>query len=159
MLLGSTYMVLGILPVVTQGLESMHSIDEVLGCPDVERNEGKARIDFVQGELTFDRVSFTYPEARHAAVADFSLTVRPGASVALVGESGAGKSTLMSLAVGFISPSSGRILLDGRDMRMLDLRTYRDFIAVVPQRVVLMSATVRANVTYGLDELTDERRL
>jgi ATP-binding cassette subfamily B protein len=152
-------LVLGVIPVVTQGVESIRSIDEVLGCADLERNEGKTRVHNVEGALRFDHVSFTYPGSRDPAVADFSLTIQPGECVAFVGESGAGKSTLMSLVIGFLRPTAGRILLDGRDMETLDLRDYREFIAVVPQRVVLMSGTIRANVAYGLDDPHDDRRV
>jgi ATP-binding cassette subfamily B protein len=159
MLLGSVQMLLGVIPAVTQGVESIRSIDEVLACPDLEQNEGKARVDRVEGSLAFEGVSFTYPGSREPAVSDFSLTIAPGECVAFVGESGSGKSTLMSLAIGFVRPTAGRILLDGRDMEELDLRGYRDFLAVVPQRVVLMSASIRANVTYGFDEPLDDRRV
>ncbi len=159
MLLGSVQTLLGVIPAVALGTESIRSIDEILECPDLERNEGKARVGAVDGRLTFEDVSFTYPEFRTRAVADFSLDVKPGECVAFVGESGSGKSTLMRLAIGFVRPTAGRILLDGRDMEELDLRDYRDFIAVVPQRVVLMSATIRANVTYGLDEQHDDLKV
>lgn len=159
MLLGAAQLLLGAAPAIAQGIESMRSIDEVLECAELERNERRYRVDRVDGGFQFEHVSFTYPGARAPAIADLSLAIEPGECVAFVGESGSGKSTLMSLAIGFVRPTSGRIRLDGRDMETLDLRRYREFIAVVPQRVVLMSGTVRANVTYGLDDGLDDRRV
>ena len=78
------------------------------------------------------------------------LAVSPGETIALVGPSGAGKSTVLNLVIGFIRPTGGRILVDGRDMQAHDLRTYRRFLAVVPQESILFDGTVRDNVTYGL---------
>ena len=65
----------------------------------------------------------------------------------------------MRLAIGFIRPAQGRMLLDGGDMEQLDLRDYRRFIAVVPQQTLLMSASIRANVAYGLDRDVDDRQI
>jgi ATP-binding cassette subfamily B protein len=74
-----------------------------------------------------------------------------------VGASGSGKSTTINLVLGFIRPTTGRILVDGRDMERSDLRTVRRFVSVVPQESVLFEGTVRENVTYGLDGVDDER--
>ena len=79
----------------------------------------------------------------------------PGETVAFVGESGAGKSTLVNLAIGFRQPTAGNIKLDGHDLRELDLRTYRRQIGVVPQTTLLFNGTLRENVTYGLEKVSD----
>jgi ATP-binding cassette subfamily B protein len=93
-------------------------------------------------------------------ISDFSLEVKPGQCIAFVGESGAGKSTLISLLIGYRRPVQGRILLDGVNMNELDLRTFRRFISVVPQNVVLFSGTIRQNILYGLDqERADEEHI
>ena len=76
--------------------------------------------------------------------------MEPGETVALVGPSGAGKSTVLNLVIGFIRPTGGRILVDGRDMQAHDLRTYRRFLSVVPQESILFDGSVRENITYGL---------
>ena len=81
--------------------------------------------------------------------------MRAGESIALVGHSGAGKSTVLNLVIGFVRPTGGRILLDGRDMREIDLRAYRRFISVVPQESILFEGSVRENVTYGLSGVPD----
>ncbi|GAA5073031.1 hypothetical protein GCM10023259_073430 [Thermocatellispora tengchongensis] len=90
------------------------------------------------------------------AVVDFDLSVRPGETVALVGASGAGKSTILNLVIGFIRPDAGRILLDGRDMKELDLRSYRRFVSVVPQESILFEGSIRDNVAYGLPDVSDD---
>jgi ATP-binding cassette, subfamily B, bacterial len=73
-----------------------------------------------------------------------------------VGPSGSGKSTLLNTVLGFIRPTSGRMLLDGLDMEALDLRTFRSFVSVVPQESVLFEGSIRDNVTYGLTGVSDE---
>ncbi|PTY05956.1 ABC transporter [Opitutaceae bacterium EW11] len=146
----------GMAPQVTKGLESIRSIGEVLECPDLENNEGKAPVDDVRGEFRFENVGFQYPSADTSALHDFTLTVPPGETIALVGASGAGKSTVIKLVIGFIRPTSGRILVDGRDMEAHDLRSYRRFLAVVPQESILFDGSIRQNVTYGLPSVPDE---
>jgi ATP-binding cassette subfamily B protein len=84
-----------------------------------------------------------------------SLRIAPGETVAFVGESGAGKSTLVNLAIGFRPPSTGRVLLDGHDLRDIDLRTYRRQIGVVPQTTILFNGSLRENVIYGLENVSD----
>jgi ATP-binding cassette subfamily B protein len=140
----------GTMPQITKGMESIRSIGEVLQCPDLEDNEGKAAITAVEGAFSFEKVSHVYPGSQLAALHDFTLSVAPGETIALVGPSGAGKSTVLNLVIGFIRPTSGRILVDGHDMQAHDLRTYRRFLSVVPQESILFDGSVRENVTYGL---------
>ncbi len=90
------------------------------------------------------------------ALQDISLTIAAGETVALVGESGAGKSTLVNLAIGFRQPTAGCVKLDGHNLRELDLRTYRRQIGVVPQTTLLFNGTLRENVSYGLESVSDE---
>ncbi|WP_448059262.1 ABC transporter ATP-binding protein [Cellulomonas hominis] len=143
-------------PVITKGLESVRSMGEVLTDPDIERNAGKVVVTDVAGAVEFERVTFAYPDAADdPAIRDLSLRVRPGETIALVGPSGSGKSTVLNMVIGFLSPGAGRIVLDGRDAAELDLRTFRRFLAVVPQESLLFEGTVRDNVTYGSPELTD----
>ena len=109
------------------------------------------------GAVAFDHVTFRYPDSASDAVRNLSLTVTPGETVAFVGSSGSGKSTLLNLALGFLRPTSGRLLLDGVDAATLDLRTYRRAVSVVPQESVLFEGSVRDNITYGLGEVSDAR--
>lgn len=139
-----------IVPEISKGFESIHSLAEVLESPDLEHNEGRRKVDGVQGHFTFEQVSFTYVDNDDSAIQDFSLDVQPNETIAFVGPSGAGKSTLINLIIGFARPSHGRILLDGQDMAALDLRTYRRFLSVVPQETVLFDGTIRDNILYGV---------
>jgi ATP-binding cassette subfamily B protein len=156
-LTGSVTTLLGLAPIITKGLESVRSMGEVLTEPDLEHNAGKARVTSVAGGVRFEHVGFAYDDApEEHAIEDFSLDVVPGETVALVGPSGSGKSTVLNLVIGFIKPTTGRILLDGRDVMGLDLRSFRRHLAVVPQESLLFEGTVRANVTYGHPALTDD---
>ncbi|GAA2416483.1 ABC transporter ATP-binding protein [Streptomyces glaucosporus] len=154
-LTNSTSTLMGLAPVVTKGLESVRSIGEVLQAPELEHNAGKTEVTEVRGAVEFRRVHYAY-DGGAPAVRDFTLSVAPGETVALVGASGAGKSTVLNLVIGFIRPTSGRILLDGADMDDLDLRTYRHFVSVVPQESILFEGTVRENVAYGMEHADDD---
>ncbi|MFF3501363.1 ABC transporter ATP-binding protein [Streptomyces sp. NPDC003247] len=154
-LTNSTTTLTGLAPIITKGLESVRSVGEVLQAPELEDNEGKAELARLHGAVTFDHVGYAYESGR-PAVRDFTLSVAPGETVALVGASGAGKSTVLNLVIGFIRPTSGRLLLDGTDMNTLDLRTYRRFVSVVPQESILFDGTVRENVAYGMEDEADE---
>ena len=136
-------------PAITKGLESVRSIGEILECPDLELNDGKPAVTDVKGEFKFEDVSFAYPGNDKHALEHIDLHVRSGETIAFVGSSGAGKSTMAHLVIGFVRPTSGRLLLDGRDMNELDLRSYRKFISVVTQETLLFDGTIRENICYG----------
>jgi len=155
-LVGSVTALMNLTPVITRGLASVRSVGEVLQAPDIEENEGREVVEAVRGEFRFEDLRFEYPDADRPSVADFDLVVRPGETVAFVGASGAGKSTVLNLVIGFIRPTSGRILLDGRDMAGLDLRTYRKHLSIVPQETTLFDGTIRDNVLYGLTGVDDD---
>ncbi|WP_406497496.1 ABC transporter ATP-binding protein/permease [Streptomyces sp. NBC_01604] len=154
-LTNSTTTLAGLAPVITKGLESVRSVGEVLQAPELEDNAGKAELTALRGAVTFEGVGHAYDSGR-PAVRDFTLSVTAGETIALVGASGAGKSTVLNLVIGFIRPTSGRLLLDGTDMDTLDLRTYRRFVSVVPQESILFDGTIRENVAYGMDD-ADEK--
>jgi len=144
------------LPQITKGFESIKSIGEVLQSPDIEANEGRDIVTSVQGNFKFEKVSFSYPDTDDSSIDNLSLEVKAGETIAFVGASGAGKSTLLNLIIGFIRPGSGRILLDGVDMNTLDLRTYRQFLSVVPQETVLFDGTLRENILYGVNTVDED---
>jgi ATP-binding cassette, subfamily B, bacterial len=154
-LTGSVTMLLNVAPLVSKGIESVRSMAEVLTDPDLEVNEGKQPVDRVEGRIAFDHVTLTYPDAAEPALVDICLEVDAGETVALVGPSGSGKSSMLNLVIGFLTPTHGRLLLDGRDRRDLDLRGYRRFLAVVPQETLLFDGSVRENVTYGQEDLSE----
>jgi ATP-binding cassette subfamily B protein len=157
MIVGAVNMILNSYPDLARGFESIRSIGEILESPDIEQNAGKRAVASVQGQFVFDNVSYTYDKAQQPAIKNIRLDIAAGESVAFVGESGSGKTTLMSLVIGFRRPTAGRILLDGTDMRELDLRQYRRFLAVVPQTTLLFSGSIRENVIYGIDKVNDRR--
>ncbi|GAA1822853.1 ABC transporter ATP-binding protein [Agromyces salentinus] len=158
LLTGAATNLLMLLPIIARGTESIRSIGEVMQEPDLERNEGKRRVTEVRGEIALDRVGYRYDEGR-PALSDITLDIRAGETVAFVGSSGSGKSTLLNLVLGFLRPTSGRVLLDGADMEQLDLRTFRSFVSVVPQESVLFEGSIRENIVYGLGEVDDDRVL
>ena len=102
-----------------------------------------------RGEIVFEDVRFTYPDAADAALRGVDLAVGPGEVLALVGPSGAGKSTVARLLLRFADPSAGRVLIDGEDARDYALADLRGNIAVVLQETLVLDATVRENIAYG----------
>ena len=149
--------ILNIYPDLERGLEAITSVGEVLTDEETEENEGKEIVTEVQGSIEFRNVYFSYPNTNKHAIEDFSLSIQSGQSVAFVGPSGSGKSTLMQLVLGLRRPQQGQILLDGRDLMTLDMRTFRTFVSIVPQSVILFSGSIRENITYGLREYTENQ--
>ena len=112
--------------------------------------------EHIRGEWTFESVSFVYPDSGIEALHDFNLRVEPGELVVLTGKTGSGKSTLVQLMVRSMDPTSGRILLDGVDLREWDLEYLRKQVAFVPQDAFLFSDTVAQNLRFGnTSELSD----
>lgn len=145
-----------LLPIITKGVESVNSIGEVLLSEDVEHNEGKEELADVDGVFDFKEVCFHYNNNENQVLNHLNLHVEQGQTIAFVGESGAGKSTILNMVIGFHMATEGKVLLDGHDMSQIDLRTYRKHLAVVPQTSILFSGTIRENITYGCDHVTDE---
>jgi ATP-binding cassette subfamily B protein/subfamily B ATP-binding cassette protein MsbA len=129
---------------------------EVLGLErDKPDRPGAHDAPAVVHEIRFDDVEFEYREGR-PVVRDFSVSVRGGTVIALVGRSGAGKTTVTDLVARFHDPTKGRILLNGLDLRDLKLRSYRDLLAIVQQDVFLFDGTVRDNIAFGRFDATPE---
>ncbi|WP_394756052.1 ABC transporter transmembrane domain-containing protein [Rhodoferax sp.] len=119
-------------------------------------NPALAPLQLAGSAIIFDNVTFHYPSRpQQAALADFSLTVKPGQTVALVGPSGAGKSTVFQLLLRFYDPASGRIRLDGVATRDLSLHDLRQRIGIVPQDAVIFSSSALENIRYGKPEASD----
>lgn len=145
-----------ILPNMARGTESITSIGEILLSDDVEEYSGKKKLKKITGDFDFKDVSFHYDDSKEVLYR-FNLSVKSGETVALVGESGAGKTTILNLLIGFIKPVGGHIYLDGNDLNDINLRSYRDFVAVVPQNTILFSGSIRDNITYGMPDVTEEK--
>jgi ATP-binding cassette subfamily B protein len=106
--------------------------------------------------VRLEGVRFRYPNtAGNEALAGVDLTIAPGETVALVGETGAGKSTLVKLVARFYDPTTGRVTVDGADLRELDLGAFRRRLGVVPQEAFLFTGTIRDNIAYGRPDASD----
>jgi ATP-binding cassette subfamily B protein len=109
-----------------------------------------------EGRIEFDNVSFSYPSRpAQLAIADFSLDIRPGETIAFVGPSGAGKSTCFQLLLRFYDPSSGEIRIDGVNIGLADPEAVRALVGVVPQETVIFGTSALENIRYGRPDATD----
>lgn len=124
--------------------------------PDIQDKQDALPLKNVQGEVTFENVSFHYEESKENVLSNVNLHVPAGDYVALVGSSGAGKTTLCSLIPRFYDVTEGRILLDGKDIRDVKLKDLRDEIGIVQQDVYLFAGTIIDNIRYGRPDATDE---
>jgi ATP-binding cassette, subfamily B, bacterial MsbA len=107
--------------------------------------------------IAFDHVTFTYNGGERQAIRDVSMTIERGKTVAIVGPSGAGKSTVIALVARLYDPQQGRILVDGVDLRELDLRGWRKRLAAVTQEIIIFNDTVARNIAFGREDVSDER--
>ncbi len=156
MLMGPVWNIVNSFSELQRSLAAMERVFEVLGmASDKPDRPGARAAPPVVEELRFENVTFEYRPGQ-PVVQDFSVTVPGGSVVALVGRSGAGKTTVTDLAARFHDPTSGRILLNGTDIRDFRLRTYRGLMAVVQQDVFLFDGSVRDNIAYGRHEATDD---
>lgn len=124
--------------------------------PDIEDAPDAVSLDKAQGGIEFQEVSFHYSDTNEEVLSHVNLQVKPGDYVALVGTSGAGKTTLCSLIPRFYDVSSGKILLDGTDIRKIKLKDLRRQIGIVQQDVYLFAGTIMENIRYGKPDATDE---
>jgi ATP-binding cassette subfamily B protein len=104
----------------------------------------------LQGDIVFDKVNFTYPDTGIQAIQNFSFHIRKGQKIAIIGRTGSGKSTVAQLLLRMYNPDSGSILVDGNDIKNIQLRALRQQVSYVPQDVFLFSDTVTGNITFGL---------
>ncbi|MCS7252550.1 MAG: ABC transporter ATP-binding protein [Armatimonadota bacterium] len=129
--------------------------------PEVEQPPQPIKLSQLKGEVVFDRVSFSYngsgkQNGEAPALKDINLKVRPGETIGIVGRSGAGKTTLTALVTRFYDPKEGRILIDGHDLRQLDLKALREEMGVVLQEPFLFHGTICENIAYGRPNATME---
>ena len=149
----------------TQFQNSLSGLDRVLDLleepREMQSTANSIRVDraSVAGDIGFENVSFTYPGTDTPALREITLSVAAGQTVALVGPSGAGKTTLSNLVARFYDPTSGRVTLDGRDLRDYDVESFRSLLGVVEQDVFLFDGTIAQNIGYARREATaDEVR-
>jgi ATP-binding cassette subfamily B protein len=142
---------------VQQSLIGARRVFEILDAPvEVKSAPDAVRRPRLEGAVAFENVSFAYDGAE-AVVRDINLEVKPGQCVAILGATGAGKSVLMSLIPRFFDPTAGRILIDGVDVRRLNLEDLRRNIGLVFQESFLFSNTIAANIAFGHPDATREQ--
>jgi ATP-binding cassette, subfamily B, putative efflux pump len=142
---------------LTQSFASMDRVFQLLDEKyDIVDSPDAIDCKEVKGDVTFKNVQFAYEENGEPVLKDISLDVKEGETIALVGMSGGGKSTFVSLIPRFYDVTSGRILLDGIDIRQFNVQTLRDKIGVVFQDNILFSDSVKANILLGRPDATDE---
>ncbi len=133
-----------------QALAAAPRLFEILDTvPAIRNRPGAVVLDKVEGRIVFEKVHFAFPGDSRDALKDIDLDILPGQRVAIVGGTGSGKSTLVNLLPRFLDPTEGRILIDGRDMRDVDVKSLRHHIGVVLQDNFLFSATVKENIALG----------
>ncbi len=129
----------------------LSAAERIFALMDAEPNvvqTGKQDVQKLKGEIRFENVSFRYVDQEPVLI-DFSLTIRPGENLAIVGHTGAGKSSLAKLIARFYEFQSGRILVDGADIRTFDMQQYRRQLGIVSQVPFLFSGTVAENIRYA----------
>ena len=141
------------------GMAALDKIFELLDEePELEDGPDAVELPQVRGEIRFEDVTFQYDPDDEAtrALDGVDLTVAPGQTVALVGATGAGKSTLAKLVARFHDPTSGRVLVDGHDLRDVTERSLRSQLGIVPQEGFLFSGTIADNIAFGRPDATRE---
>ncbi|WP_418779583.1 ABC transporter ATP-binding protein [Intestinimonas sp.] len=140
----------------------LHEVPQVVDAPQVVEKYGdtfhpkRENWETIRGEITFEDVSFRYPDGDEDVLSHFSLHIPAGTTVAIVGETGAGKSTLVNLACRFFEPTEGRILIDGVDYRERSQLWLHSSIGYVLQSPHLFSGTVMENIRYGRLEASEQ---
>jgi ATP-binding cassette subfamily B (MDR/TAP) protein 1 len=139
----------------SQELETILNLEPKINRPSVNVAEGTEKAneqtqDAKASKIEFEDVAFAYPSRPdRLALQNFSITVEPGQTLALVGQTGSGKSTFISLLERFYEPDLGRVLVDGRDITELDVNLYRQSISLVSQETIMFSGTIRENIAVG----------
>jgi ATP-binding cassette subfamily B protein len=154
----SLMMVSQMVILVARAEASARRIDEVLSTvPDVQNREQALHEAGLQGRVSFEHVSFKYNgDESEPVLIDVSFTAEPGEVVALLGTTGSGKSSLVHLIPRYYDASAGRVMIDGIDVRDLDIATLRRKIGVALQESVLFSGTIRHNIRYGRPDASEE---
>ncbi|MEG0918740.1 MAG: ABC transporter ATP-binding protein [Anaerovoracaceae bacterium] len=126
--------------------------------PSIIDNEQLEDLAKGKGQVTFNNVSFAYPDAEEKTLSNISFVAEPGKTTAIIGGTGSGKSTLINLLPRFFDATEGEILIDGQDIRSISQKELRNQIGYVPQKGFLFSGTIESNLAYGLDNPSLEKQ-
>ncbi|MGI4839859.1 MAG: type I secretion system permease/ATPase [Janthinobacterium lividum] len=150
----------GLLTRYQQAKVTMVSINQMMDLPQ-ERNfeERPLSRQVLQGAIEFRNLDFTYPNQQNQALRGLNLSIRPGERIGIIGRSGSGKSSLAKLIVGLYEADSGELLVDGVDVRQIDISELRHNIGYVPQDIQLLAGTLRDNLVTGARYVEDEQVL
>ncbi|MBV8872933.1 MAG: type I secretion system permease/ATPase [Metakosakonia sp.] len=136
------------------------TIDRMMGLEqEVQEDEVPLKRETLSGAIELRDVTFCYPGNQYASLSNVSLVIKPGEKVGIIGRSGSGKSSLAKLLVGFYQPDSGSVLIDGIDLRQIDVHDLRHNIGYAPQDIHLFNGTLRENLLYGASYVDDETML
>ena len=154
---------------ISKAMASMNRVDSVFAVqPGIKEGRSPEREDCRQGEkellkaggdipkVAFENVEFFYEGAKETSLSGFSFTAMEGQTIGIIGGTGSGKTTLANLIPRFYDVFSGSVLVDGRDVRTIELESLRDQIGIVPQKAVLFRGTLRDNMRWGKKDATDE---
>lgn len=140
---------------IQRAAASQKRINEFLDIPsDIQSTNKEEHV--LKGNLSFNDVSFTYADTGIQALKNVSFEINSGEFVAIIGKTGSGKSTLANLIMRMYDVENGSIAIDGRDLKSLNLKNYRGQIGFVPQEVFLFSDSIKNNIAFGLDTVTDD---
>ncbi|MHA6786315.1 type I secretion system permease/ATPase [Pseudomonas bijieensis] len=147
----------GLLTRYQQARVTMTSVDQMMELPQ-ERNFDERPLSrkVLQGAVECRQLNFTYPGQQNAALKNINLVIKPGEKIGIIGRSGSGKSSLAKLLVGLYQPDDGALLVDGVDIRQIDVSELRYNIGYVPQDIQLLAGTLRDNLTSGARYVEDE---
>lgn len=141
---------------LTEALAGLDRTEELMNMtPEVNEAQRTIVLDEIEGNIAFNEVSFAYEEDKEV-LHNISFTVNSGAVVALVGSSGSGKSTIAGLAATFLTPQTGTITVDGKDLSKVNLPSYRKYLGVVLQDEFLFEGTIKENILFPRPHATDE---
>ena len=146
-----------IISLLAQAAASADRIFEILDTEnEVQDKDGAVELDDLEGEVTFENVTFRYFESGEPVLSEINFTAKPGQTVALLGSTGSGKTTIINLIPRFYDASEGSIQIDGMDVKDVTIESLRRKIGIVLQETTLFSGTIRENVSFGRPDATDE---
>lgn len=132
-------------------IDKLHQEFQLTVPKDIEYDGNTIKNHILKNEIVLSNIAYSYPDTTTPALVDISITIPQGKSIAFVGPSGSGKSTLIDLVLGLLTPSSGQLMIDGKDAQQ-HLRLWQDQIGYVPQSIYLTDDTLRRNIAFGLAE-------